>query len=323
MAETRMMIGAKKILDDCVSLRASEIILIITDTKLLEIAQVLVAAVNKRNAEPVLIVMKPLKRDGQEPPILVSEAMKHADIILIPVSKSITHTKAVKLAAEAGARILVMTAFTERLMMSGGIEADFKAQKPICEKLGELFTKANTVHLTTKAGTDLTMNIEGQKGNALTCIVEPGMFSTIPTIEANVSPLVGSSEGQIVVDASIPYINIGLLSDPVNVTVKKGFIKGIQGGYQAELLKKDLEAKNDPNVYNIAELGVGLNPKSQMTGVMLDDEGVLGSCHIGIGTNLTLGGSLKAAVHYDLVLWKPTIELDGIVIIKNGELKFL
>ena len=107
------------------------------------------------------------------------------------------------------------------------------------------------------------------------------------------------------------------------VTVNEGFITDIQGGFQADILKKDLESKNDPNVYNIAELGVGLNPKSQMTGIMLDDEGVLGSCHIGIGTNLTLGGTLKAAIHYYLVLWNPTIELDGKTIIEQGKLLFI
>ncbi len=88
------------------------------------------------------------------------------------------------------------------------------------------------------------------------------------------------------------------------------------------MLRTDLAAKNDPNVYNIAELGVGLNPKSEMTGVMLDDEGVLGSAHIGIGTNITLGGCLKTMIHYDLVFWKPTIELDGKVVLENGKIKF-
>ena len=88
-----------------------------------------------------------------------------------------------------------------------------------------------------------------------------------------------------------------------------------------DILKRDLEEKNDPNVYNIAELGVGLNPKCKMTGVMLDDEGVLGSAHIGIGSNITLGGNLKAAIHYDLVLWQPTIKLDGKILLKNGDLK--
>jgi leucyl aminopeptidase (aminopeptidase T) len=59
-----------------------------------------------------------------------------------------------------------------------------------------------------------------------------------------------------------------------------------------------------------------------MTGIMLDDEGVLGSAHVGIGTNITLGGTLKAAIHYDLVFWKPTIELDGIKVMENGEIRF-
>ncbi len=58
-----------------------------------------------------------------------------------------------------------------------------------------------------------------------------------------------------------------------------------------------------------------------MTGVMLDDEGVFGSVHIGIGSNLTLGGKIKAAIHYDLLMWKATLELDGMVILEDGELK--
>lgn len=323
MEWTRMMRGAKAILDKCAVVQPNEKVLIITDTKLINIGQVLAAAAYERDAEPILTVIKPRDMDGQEPPEPVAEAMKSADVVLAPVSRSITHTRAVKEAAEAGARILVMTAFTERLMISGGIEADFKAQRPICQRLGNLFTAAQTARLTTPVGTDLTMNISGRRGNALTCVVdEPGLFSPVPNIEANVSPVEGSAQGRIVVDASIPYIGIGLLRQPVEMTVEKGFITEIRGGEQAEKLKRDLEEKGDPNVYNIAELGVGLNPKSEMTGIMLDDEGVLGSCHIGIGTNITLGGTLKASVHYDLVMWGPTLELDGEIVIERGNLKF-
>ena len=317
------MRGSRTILDDLVAVKPKETVLIITDTKLLRIGQVLAAAAFERDAEPIVVVMKPRERDGEEPPSPIAEAMKKASVVLTPVSKSITHTRAVKEAAEAGARILVMTAFTERLMISGGIEADFRAQAPYCKKLAELFENAKRARVTTPAGTDLTMNIEGRRGNAMTCIVgTPGLFSTVPTIEANVSPIEGSAEGVIVVDASIPYLGIGVLTVPVRIKVEMGFIREIEGGHQAQTLKRDLESKNDPNVYNIAELGVGLNPKSEMTGIMLDDEGVLGSCHIGIGTSLALGGVLKAAVHYDLVLWKPTIELDGKIVMEKGEIKF-
>ncbi|MCW4036606.1 MAG: leucyl aminopeptidase [Candidatus Bathyarchaeota archaeon] len=319
----RMMRGARTILDDCASVKAGEQVLIVTDTELVKIGRALEAIAYERDAEPVLMMIRPRDMDGQEPPDSVAEAMKRADVVLAPVSRSITHTRAVKEAASAGARILVMTAFTERLMTSGGIEADFRAQRPVCLRLAELFTEASTVRLTTPAGTDLDMDIRGRRGNALTCVVdEPGMFSPVPNVEANVSPVEGSTEGVIVVDASVPYIGIGLLREPVRMRVEGGFITEIRGGEQADALRRDLEEKDDPNVYNIAELGVGLNPKSRMTGVMLDDEGVLGSAHIGIGTNITLGGRVKAAVHYDLVIWRPTIELDGQRVTEEGKIKF-
>lgn len=323
MEWTRMMRGARTLLDDLVAVKSGETVLIVTDTKLLKIAQVLAAASYERDAEPIIAVMKPRERDGEEPPALVAEAMKKADVIFSPVSKSITHTRAVKEAAESGARILVMTAFTERLMISGGIEADFRAHKPYCEKLAMLFEGSDRVRLTTPAGTDLTMSIKDRRGNAMHCVVDtPGWFSTVPTIEANSSVVEGSAQGIIVVDASVPYLGIGVLTEPMRIKVEEGFITKIEGGNQADVLKRDLESKNDPNVYNIAELGVGLNPKSELTGIMLDDEGVLGTCHIGIGTSLALGGKLKAAVHYDLVLWKPTIELDGKIVIEEGKIKF-
>jgi leucyl aminopeptidase (aminopeptidase T) len=318
-----MMKGARKLLDELTATKPREKVLIITDTKLLEIGQVLFAAAFERGAEPILTVITPRESDGEEPPEPIAEAMKKADVIFSPVSKSITHTRAVKEAAESGSRILVMTAFTERLMISGGIEADFHAQKPICIKLAQLFEEAEKVKLTTPAGTNLEMNIQGRRGNAMYCIVDtPGRFSTVPTIEANTSIVEGSASGMIVVDASIPYIGIGVLKEPMKMRVENGFITDINGGYQAEVLRRDLENKNDPNVYNIAELGVGLNPKSELTGIMLDDEGVLGTCHIGIGTSLALGGTLKAAIHYDLILWNPTIELDGKNVIERGKLKF-
>ena len=317
------MRGARTLLDDLVAVKCGETVLIITDTHLLKIGQALSAAAFERDAEPILTVIKPREQDGEEPPAPVAEAMKKADVVFSPVIKSITHTRAVKEAAECGARILVMSAFNERLMISGGIEADFRAQKPICEKLARLFQESDKMKLTTPAGTELTMRSKGRRGNAMHCIVDtPGWFSTVPTIEANTSIIEGSANGVIVVDASVPYLGIGILSEPMRIKVENGFITEIKGGHQARILEEDLKSKKDPNVYNIAELGVGLNPMSKLTGIMLDDEGVLGTCHIGIGTSLALGGKLKAAVHYDLVLWKPTIELDGKTVIEEGRLIF-
>ena len=89
--------------------------------------------------------------------------------------------------------------------------------------------------------------------------------------------------------------------------------------YAIECVINDLAAKEDPNVYNIAELGIGLNPACRFCGFMLEDEGVHGTAHIGIGTSITLGGTVKAACHYDLIMTKPTVTADGVVVIREGE----
>lgn len=315
MKEALMFKGAKTIYDICVALKPGEQVVILTDMYKEKIASVLAAAAVERGAEVSMIVMTPRERAGQEPPKPAAEAMKHADVILLPVSYSVTHTYAVKEAVESGARLVALTEFTDEMLISGGLDADFRELKPICQKIAAAFTAGSKVRLTCPAGTDLTMDIQGRRGNALYCIVEPGEFSPVPNVEANVSPVEGTANGRIVVNASIPYLGIGVLDEPIYVDVENGFITKIEGGRQADILRRDLESHNDKNSFNIAELGVGLNPKCKLIGIMLEDEGVLGTAHIGIGTSITLGGVVKAPCHYDLLLWDPKIEVDGKVII--------
>jgi len=321
MKDILMTKGAKTLVDVCTKIKPKETVLIVTDMTKFNIAKVLAGVVKERGAEVIVSVMIPRKKAGEEPPISIAEAMKQANVIFSPVSYSITHTHAVKNAAFHGARIIVMTDFTEDLMIGGGIEANFNELKPICKKVASKLAEGKKLRLTTPGGTELEMDITGRRGNALYCIVEPGEFSTVPTVEANVSPVEGTANGKIVVDASIPYLGIGLLKEPVNVEVKDGFITKIEGGFQADILKKDLESQKDRNAFNIAELGLGLNPKCSMIGIMLEDEGVIGTAHIGIGTNITLGGNIKTSCHYDLIMWKPRVEVDGEVIIEGEELK--
>ena len=107
--------------------------------------------------------------------------MKAADVFLCVVGKSITHTQAVKEAVAQGARGLVLTHFTEEMLVRGGIEADFPAIAPTCRAIAQALQDAQTVHLTSRHGTDLTYSAKGRRGNALYGVVEPGVFSTIPT----------------------------------------------------------------------------------------------------------------------------------------------
>ncbi|WP_066501346.1 aminopeptidase [Abyssisolibacter fermentans] len=310
---------ARKILKDCLDVSKGEELLIITEPEKMTIATSIATIAYEMSVEPVISVMIPRENDSQEPPATIAEAMKASDAFIAVVGKSITHTYAVKNAITNGSRGIVLTQFSEDMMIHGGMEADFRALAPQCKAIAKELENSEIIKLTTPYGTDLTFSAKGRRGNALYCMVDKGEFSTAPTIEANVSPLENTANGKIVVDASIPYLGIGLLEELIHIDVRDGKIVSIAGGKQAEILIEDLKAKEDENVYNIAELGVGLNPKCSFVGLMLEDEGVYGTVHIGIGTNITLGGVVKAKCHYDLIMTKPTIVADGKLLLKDGE----
>ena len=116
-----------------------------------------------------------------------------------------------------------------------------------------------------------------------------------------------------------PYLGIGILEEPIVCTMERGYITRMEGGPEADRLREYLSSFGDHNCFNVAELGVGLNPNARLTGEMLEDEGVLGTIHIGIGTSHTLGGEIVAPTHYDLLMWEPTIEVDGRVVQQDKE----
>jgi len=95
--------------------------------------------------------------------------------------------------------------------------------------------------------------------------------------EVNCALVEGTSEGKIVADVSIedlpPELSFGLLKEPVEVAVSGGFARDIKGGWEAKKFEEYLEGLKDPNVYNIAELGIGMNPNAKADGRSLLDEG--------------------------------------------------
>ena len=320
--QAAMMPVARKLVGQCTSVQRGESVLVVTDPKMTSIAEAISLATREVGAEPVIAIIDTRSSDSTEPPRLVAEAMKAADVIFSAVSISITHTRAVKDAVAAGSRAIALTAVTEDMMVHGGLDADFDQVKVTCKAVGARMTSAKAVHITSDHGTDLTFRVEGRRVNVMPCVVGKGEFSPAPTAEVNFSPIEGTANGVVVADASIPYLGIGLLKQPISFTVRDGFIVGIEGGDPAQVatLKGAWENQADPNVYNVAEMGIGMNPSCRFTGLMLEDEGVLGSIHIGTGTNITLGGVVKARSHYDLIMSKPTLALDGEILIDKGRL---
>ncbi|HEX7549028.1 MAG TPA: leucyl aminopeptidase, partial [Candidatus Methylomirabilis sp.] len=195
--------GARKVVRILARVKPGEKVLIVADADTTVVAMALATAALEITPEVVTTTMVPVAVDGDEPPAIVAAALLAADVALLPVSYSISHSNATRNAMKNGTRVLSLPATTPDQLVRGGAEADFEAASPTVRKMAELLGKASTAHLTTPKGTDCRFQLSGRPGNAHDCILDrPGKFSAFPNIEANTSPVDGTTEGVIVFDGS-------------------------------------------------------------------------------------------------------------------------
>ena len=313
--------GASILVRTCANVQVSESAVIVTDPERMSIAEAV--ADEAREAGAVVSILIPPARsiDNEEPGPAVAAALSAADAVFLPVTLAMAHTRAVREAIGAGARVLSMTAFTERMMREGGLFTDFRARQPLCRALAARLTTGERLRVTNPAGTDLSMSLAGVTGNSHACLLDGPGFSAVPNIEANCAPAQGTTGGVFVCDGSIPYYGVGPVREPVAFHISKGFVTQIEGGDQAEFLADLLARQNDRWVYNLAQFAFGLNPAcTEFTGEMLNDEGVNGTVHIGIGTSANLGGTVSAKTHFDAVARTPSVWIDEEMVLREGEI---
>ena len=175
-------------------------------------------------------------------------------------------------------------------------------------------------HVTSETGTDIYLPIEGILAISSTGLVkEKGKYGNLPSGESFLMPEEGKSEGIFVVDGS--FASVGkIYEEPIRIKVEKGYAVKIEGGEEAKKLQENLD-KLGKEAYNVAELGIGTNDQAIITGEILEDEKVMGTVHIALGDNVSMGGKVSVASHLDLIIKSPTLLIDGKEIIKEG--KFL
>ena len=90
--------------------------------------------------------------------------------------------------------------------------------------------------------------------------------------------------------------------------------EGPEGERLLELLRPHGE-----DATNVAELGIGTNEKAKLTGELLEDEKILGTCHVAFGASAAIGGTVQVPVHLDCVVLEPEVSVDGEPLVARGE----
>ena len=104
--------GAEILVRTCADVQPSEDVVVVTDMQCKPIAEAV--ADEAREAGAIVSIVVPPERsiDNEEPGSGVAAAISGADVVFLPVTLAMAHTRAVREAIGSGARVLSMTAFT-------------------------------------------------------------------------------------------------------------------------------------------------------------------------------------------------------------------
>ncbi len=299
---------------DCLAVKEGEEVLVVANPATQHVGERLREEAAEVGADAVLTVISERATHAAEPPATVAAAMAAADVLLAPTVQSLSHTAARKRASENGARCATLPGVTED-MLARVMSADMEGLRRKGHAVAEALDRASEAHITDANGTDLRLDISGREAipdaGELT---ERGAFGNLPCGEGFISPADGN--GTLVIDGSMA--GVGLVDQPVELVVEGGHLTSARGAQGMAFMELLTEHGDDGT--NIAELGIGTNEKAKLTGEILEDEKILGTCHIAFGASAGIGGTVQVPVHLDCVVMRPTLELDGEAIVRDGEL---
>ena len=297
--------------------RPGERVLVVTDAPLRTIGYAAFEAARDLGNDVLLIEMLPRKTNGEEPPADVAALMTQYDVVLCPTSKSLTHTDSRRNASAKGVRVATLPGVTEEVMVRC-MNADYNEIAARTFRICELMRTTKVIRVKAPAGTDITMPIEGREAHASSGVFrDKGLYGNLPTGEAYLALLEGRSNGVVVVDGSMA--SVGMVDEPIRITVRDGYATDITGGESARRLIVLLESHGKDG-RTVAEFGIGTNDKAILTGVILEDEKVMGTIHIAFGDNKSMGGSVRVASHLDGLVKQPTVWFDDRIIMEGGTL---
>lgn len=308
---------ANRIVQELAAVEAGEEVLIVTDPEKVSVARAITNAARAIGAEAVLAVMPRLDAHGNEPPGTIADPMQTADVAFTVTTHAITHTQARLAAADAGTRIVVLRGVTEEMMIEGAINTDYATLRETTAAVRDVLSAADAARVTSPAGTDLTLNLQDRGAFSLDGYFHDYGFSAIPGGESPTSPRNEETDGTVSIDYSMD--NLGLLDEPIRLSIEDGFVTDIAGGTGAERLRSIVD-EADENAGNLAEFAIGTNPDARLIGNLAEDKKRAGTVHFAIGDDTSLGGTRQSDIHLDGLVTRPTVVLDEETVVYEGTL---
>ncbi|VVE65326.1 2,5-dihydroxypyridine 5,6-dioxygenase [Pandoraea anapnoica] len=205
--------------------------------------------------------------------------------------------------------------------------------------------KARVLAAAAKLGAAREMRVTSSAGTSLVCpmgefaptaeygfVDEPGRWDHWPSGFALSYPNDHMAHGTIVIDrGDILLPQKRYVTEPIRLSVEKGYATRIEGGVDAALLRDYMETFRDPEGYAISHIGWGLQPRARWSTLGLyDREATIGmdarafegNFLFSLGPNNEGGGTRTTTCHIDIPLRHCTVSLDDDVMVREGRIVY-
>jgi 2,5-dihydroxypyridine 5,6-dioxygenase len=194
----------------------------------------------------------------------------------------------------------------------------------------ELLRKASRMRVTSEAGTDLDVKVEGSPVRGAPGFVdEPGRIGYWPAGLCLCFPKPGCVNGTLVLasgDVNLTFKRY--VESPVRFAIENDYITRIDGdGLDAALTRSYYEAWDDREAYATSHVGWGMNQIARWDAMTMYDRTQINGTELrafagnflySTGANETAGRF--TACHFDFPMRNCTVELDGKIVVDKGRL---
>lgn len=255
------------------------------------------------------------------PSLLAIEVMKKADFIIDLPTNHWCLTPPYTEIMEGGTKILLSDSDEELIVRLAPTEETIKMTIVGADKI----TNAKSVRIVSKAGTDVSMSVEGRICNAQTGIISGNRrWDNFPSSLTEVAPLEDSANGTLVIAPGDPIVEFNRLAmDAIKCTLKNGRIVKIEGGVDARLFEEWYAEWDDPNAYVTAHTGFGTHPNAELfSNNAMDWESLYGGINFAFGANkaFMFNGQNASKTHMDIILRNVDFYADNELLVKEGKL---
>jgi 2,5-dihydroxypyridine 5,6-dioxygenase len=262
----------------------------------------------------------PTALSGNQPAL---EAMKCADLVIDLMGMYRGAEQEQILAA--GTRIILVKEPPEvfmRLLPRAGDKARVQAAERMLSRDCRMVVRSD-------AGTDLAVAFAQYP-----CLVqygfadEVGRWDHCPSAFIARWPDEGSSNGTVVLDYGdtiLPFKDY--VRTPIRLDIRDGYVRNIEGGFDAKYLREYMASFNDPEAYAVSHLGWGLHDRAHWTMLgmydkrqsnAMDARSYEGNFMFSTGPNSEAGGSRHTACHLDIPISSCSVWVDDEQVVDRG-----